>query len=150
MDNNSVFCHHCKSWIHYHFSNVKDCLRPDPNFKCRRCCQATEITPAPQLKHVNTGNSKLEVVRSFCYLRDGTHELGGCYSATTPHIRSAWKRFYGVIPIMCNKSFSLAIVDTSKTLDPCFCMLVNHGPEMLKIYQGCQRQIIWLWVEYAL
>ena len=72
VGNNSIFCHHCKSWIHHCCSNIKGRLRPDPNFKCQKCCQEREITPAPEVKHVSIGNNKLEVVRSFCYLGDVT------------------------------------------------------------------------------
>ena len=37
-----------------------------------------------------------------------TSESGVCYSTTTSHIRSAWKKFHELIAIVCNKSFSLA------------------------------------------
>ena len=67
-----------------------------------------EITPAPQLKHVDVGNNKMEVVRSFCYLGDVTNESSGCYRATASLFRSAWKKFYELIPIKYTKSFSLA------------------------------------------
>ena len=63
---------------------------------------------SPNLKHVDIGNNKLEVARSFCYLGDVISESGGCYSATTSRIRSAWKKFHELILIVCNKSFSLA------------------------------------------
>ena len=91
--NNSIFYHHCKSWIHHCCSNINGCLRPDPKFNCQKCCQGREITPTSQIKHANIGNNKLEVVRSFCYLGDVTSKLGGCFSATTSHVRSAWKSF---------------------------------------------------------
>ena len=68
--NNSIFCHHCKSWIHHCCSNIKGTLRTDPKMKCQKCCQERGITTVPQLKHVNTGNDKLHVVRSFSYLGD--------------------------------------------------------------------------------
>ena len=88
-------------------SSIKGPLRPDPNFKCQKCCQEREIKPAPQVKHINIGNDKLEVVRSFSYLGDVTSESGGCYSAPTSHNRPAWKKFHELIPIVCNKRFSL-------------------------------------------
>ena len=54
------------------------------------------------------GNTKLEVVRSFCYLGDVTSESGGCNSETTSCIRFAWKKFQELILIVWNKRFSLA------------------------------------------
>ena len=88
VSNKSIFCHHFKSWIHHRCSNIKGRLRPDPNFKCHKCCQEREITPVPQLKHVDIGNDKLEVVRLFCYLGDVTSESGACCSATTSRKKS--------------------------------------------------------------
>ena len=104
---NLIFCHHCKNWIHHRCSNIKGRLRPDPNFKCKKCCQGREITPAPQLKHINIGNDKLEVIRSFCYLWDLTSKSGGCYSAIILRIRSALKKFHEPIHIVYNKSLFL-------------------------------------------
>ena len=85
--NNLILYHHCKSWMHHRCSNIKGHLRPDPNFKCHKCCQEREITPAPQLKHINIDNNKLEVVRSFCYLADVTSKSAGYYNATTSKTR---------------------------------------------------------------
>ena len=93
VGNNSIFCHHCKSYIYHRCSNIRGCVRPDPNFECQKCCQERKMTPASQVKHVNIGNEKLEVVRSFCYLGDVTSKSGSCHSATTSHIKSAWKKF---------------------------------------------------------
>ena len=94
--------------IHRRCLDIKDCWRPDPNFKCQKYCQEREITPTPQLKHVHIGNNKLEVVRSLCYLGDVTSASCGCYNTSTSRIRSAWKKSHELIPIVCNKSFSLA------------------------------------------
>ena len=106
VGNNSIFCCHSKSWIHHGCSNIKI---PDSNFKYQKCCQEREITSAPQVKHGNICNNKLNVVRSFCYLGDVSSESGGCYSATIPYLRFAWKKFHElIISIVCNKSFSLA------------------------------------------
>ena len=59
VGSNSIFCHHCKSWVHHRCSNIKGRLRPDLSFKCQKRSQEREITPVPQLKHVDIGNNKL-------------------------------------------------------------------------------------------
>ena len=90
VGNNSIFFHHGKSYILHCRSNIKGRLRPDLNCKSQKCSQEREITPAPLLKHIVIGNGGLEVVRSFCYLRDVISESGGCYGTTTLRVRSAW------------------------------------------------------------
>ena len=121
VGNNSIYCHYCKNWVHHRCSGMKGRLRPDPNYKCRTCSKERVVT-APQVKQVEIGNEQLEVVKSFCYLGDVTNESGGCYSATSARIRSAWKKFHELIPIVCNKSFSL----------------VNRG----HIYNTCVRSVL--------
>ena len=139
-----ILYHHCKSWMHHRCSNIKGHLRPDSNFKCQKCCQEREITPAPQLKHINIDNNKLEVVRSFCYLADVTSKSAGYYNATTSHIASAWKMFYGIIPIVCSKRFSLA--NHGHIYNSCVGSMLLYTcktrPLNVKVYQGSQRQII--------
>lgn len=116
VGNNSIFCHHCKNWIHHRCSNIKDCLRADTNFKCQKCCKEREITPAPQLRDINIGNNKLEVTRSFCYLGDVTNKLGGSYSVTISRIRSAWKKFYEPIHTVATKVSPYLTVDKCATI----------------------------------
>ena len=86
VGNNSIFCHHCKSWIHYRYSNIKVRLRPDPNFKFQKCCQEREITPALQLKHVNIGNNKLEVIRLFSVTYEMLPENRVVATVQLPHV----------------------------------------------------------------
>ena len=151
VGNNSIFCHHCKNWIHHRCSNIKDCLRADTNFKCQKCCKEREITPAPQLKDINIGNNKLEVTRSFCYLGDVTNKLGGSYSVTLTY-QICLEKVLWTNPYSCNKSFSVAnrgqmcnyrVIST--VLYTC-----KTWPKILKIYQSCQRQIYRWWDGYPL
>ena len=59
VGNNSIFCQHCRSWIHHRWSNIKGRLRPDPNFKCQKCCQDREVTPASQMNLVDVSSDQL-------------------------------------------------------------------------------------------
>ena len=102
---NSIYCHSCSHWIHHRCTNL--CvLREDPDFVCKRCRGEIE-PPQPTTTELTIDNVTLEVVESFCYLGDVTHQSGGCFEATTSRIRSAWKNFRDLLPVITNKSISL-------------------------------------------
>ena len=44
---------------------------------------------------------------SFCYLGDFVGQCGGCFDATIARIRSAWKRFRDLLPILTCRGLSL-------------------------------------------
>ena len=51
--------------------------------------------------------SNLEAVSIFCYLGDMIGDNGGCFDATTARIKSAWKKFRELLPILTNRGISL-------------------------------------------
>ena len=63
------------------------------------------LIPAPVSSVEHNGQS-LEVVPTFCYLGDMTSSGGGCLDATTSRIKSAWKSFRELLPILTSKSIS--------------------------------------------
>ena len=50
---------------------------------------------------------KLEVVASFCYLRNMLSTAGGCELSTTTPVKTTWKRFKELLPVLssCHLSF---------------------------------------------
>ena len=44
---------------------------------------------------------------SFCYLGDFVGQRGGCFDATIARIRSAWKKFRDLLPILTCRGLSL-------------------------------------------
>ena len=50
---------------------------------------------------------KLEVVASFCYLKDMLSAAGGYELSTTTHVKTAWKKFKELLPVLssCHLSF---------------------------------------------
>ena len=56
---------------------------------------------------VQVGPDKLEVVVCFCCLRDMPSEAGGCELSTTTHVKTAWKKFKELLPVLssCHLSF---------------------------------------------
>ncbi|XP_048772794.2 uncharacterized protein LOC125678380 [Ostrea edulis] len=49
---------------------------------------------------VQVSLDKLEVVGSFCYLGDMLSTAGGCDLATTMHVKTAWKKFKELLPVL--------------------------------------------------
>ena len=51
-------------------------------------------------KEVQAGPDKLEVVASFCYLGDMLSAAGGCELSTTTRVKTAWKQFKDLLPVL--------------------------------------------------
>ena len=69
------------------------------NRKCHLCNQ--------DIGEVQVGPDKLEVVVSFCYLGDMLSAAGGSELSTTTHVKTAWKKFKELKPVLssCHLSF---------------------------------------------
>jgi len=112
VGNNSILCHDCKKWIHKQCSGVKGSLRnASQSFVCRCCKVDRPITDVLNTDlHVDIGNGvSLEKVNKFCYLGDMLDADGGCDSAVTARVRSAWKTFCEYPPVLTGKWFSLKL-----------------------------------------
>ena len=69
----------------------------------------------------------LEKVDKFCYLGDMLDADGGCDSAVTTRVRSAWKNFREYLPILTGKGFSLKL--KGKVYATCVRSCLMHGSE---------------------
>ena len=103
---NSIECHACGFWVHKHCSNIKGPLKPDNDFKCNECRSEVSNASIPDLEPVVIKGEEIEKVSSFCYLDDFIGQRG-CFNATTARIRSAWKKFRDLLPILTCRGFSL-------------------------------------------
>ena len=56
---------------------------------------------------VQVGPDQLEVVASFCYLGDMLSAGGGCEISVTTHVKTAWKKFRKLLPVLtsCHLSY---------------------------------------------
>ena len=52
------------------------------------------------------GCDKLEVVASFCYLGDMLSAAGGFELAMTTHVKTAWKKFKELLPVLSSHNLS--------------------------------------------
>ena len=64
------------------------------------------IDGRPQ-SEVQVGPDKLEVVASFCYLGDMLSAGGGCEMGVTTRVKTAWKKFRELLPVLtsCHLSY---------------------------------------------
>ena len=99
---NSIFCNGCKHWVHKKCSGLKR-LSKDPDYRCTRCQgTACPLDGRPQ-KEVQVGPDKLEVVASFCYLGNMLSAAGGCELSTTTRVKTAWKEFKDLLPVLSSR-----------------------------------------------
>ena len=105
VGNNSILCPGCNHWIHKRCTNLKR-LVADPNFRCARCLGTARPIDGRLQKDVQVGPDKLEVVASFCYLGDMLSAAGGCELATITRVKSAWKKFKELLPILSSRHLS--------------------------------------------
>ena len=106
VGSSSIFCDGCKHWVHKKYSGLKR-LTKDPDYRCTRC-QGTTVRPLdgrPQRK-VQVGPDMLEVVASFCDLGDMLSAAGGCELSTTTHVKTAWKKFKELLPVLSSRHLS--------------------------------------------
>ena len=99
VSSNSIFCKCCKHWVHKKCSRLKR-LTKDPDYRCTRCQgTACPLDGRPQ-REVQVGPDKLEVVTSFCYLGDMLSAASGCELSTTTCVKTAWKKFKELLPVL--------------------------------------------------
>ena len=105
VGSNSIFCNGCKHWVHKKCSGLKH-LKKYPDYRCTWCQgTACPLDGRPQ-KEVQVGPDKLEVVASFCYLGDMLSAAGGCELSTTTRVKTAWKKFKDLLPVLSSRHLS--------------------------------------------
>ena len=105
VGNSSILCNSCKYWVHKKCSGLKH-LRENPEFRCARCQgTARPIDGRPQ-SEVKVGPDNLEVVPSFCYLGDMLSAAGGCNLATSTRVKTGWKKFKELLPVLSSRHLS--------------------------------------------
>ena len=102
VGSNSIFCNGCKHWVHKKCSGLKR-LKKDPDYRCTRCQGTARPLDGRPQKEVQVGPDKLEVVASFCYLGDILSAAGGCERSTTTRVKTAWKKFKDLLPVLSSR-----------------------------------------------
>ena len=105
VGNNSIYCNGCKLWVHKKCSGLKQ-LTPNPDYRCARCMGNARPIDGRTQSEVQVGPDKLEVVASFCYLGDMLSAGGGCEMAVTTRLKTAWKKFRELLPVLTSRHLS--------------------------------------------
>ena len=106
VGNNSIFCNGCKHWVHKKCSGLKR-LTKDTDYRCTRWQgTACPLHGRPQRE---VRPDKLEVAASFCYLEDMLSAAGGCELSTTTRVKTAWKKFKELLPVLSSRHLSIAV-----------------------------------------
>ena len=105
VGSNSIFCNGCTHWVHKKCSGLKR-LTKDPDYRCTRCRGTARLLDGRPQKEVQVGPDKLEVVASFCYLGDMLSAAGGCELSTATRVKTAWKKFKDLLPVLSSRHLS--------------------------------------------
>ena len=105
---NSIYCMGCKHWVHKRCSGIKGRLVDNPSYRCSSCLRTNNVETHIPSKIV-VCDEELEVVDSFRYLGDSIGQAGGCFDATTDRIRSAWKAFHSLLPVLTNSGIAFKV-----------------------------------------
>ena len=105
VGSNSIFCNGCKHWVHKKCSGLK-CLTKDPDYRCTQCQGTAHPLDGRPQKEVQAGPDKLEVVASFSYLEDMLSAAGDCELSTTTCVKTAWKKFKDLLPVLSSRHLS--------------------------------------------
>ena len=81
-------------------------LKKDPDYRCTWCQGTARPLDGRPQKEVQVGPDKLEVVASFCYPGDMHSAAGGCELSTTTHVKTAWKKFKDLLPVLSSRHLS--------------------------------------------
>ena len=80
-------------------------LTKDHDYRCTQC-QGTAAPWTADQRGKSVGPDKLEVVASFCYLGDMLSAAGSCKLSTTTHVKTAWKKFKELLPVLSSRHLS--------------------------------------------
>ena len=138
VDSNSIFCKGCKHWVHKKCSGLKR-LTEDPDYRCTRCqVTAHPLDGRPQ-REVQVGPDKLEVVASFCYLEEMLSAASGCELSTTTPVKTAWKKFKELKPVLSTRHLSLKT--RGRVYSLCVPSTILHVSETWPVTKPCLQRL---------
>ena len=86
-------------------------------------------------REVQVVPDKLEVVASFCYLGDMLSAAGGCELSTTTRVKTAWKKFKGLKPVL--SSHHLSFKTRGRVYSWCVRSAMLHASETWPVTKPC-------------
>ena len=127
VGSNSIFCNGCKHWVHKKCRLTVKGLTKDPDYRCTLCRGTARPLDGRPQKEVQDRPDKLEVVASFCYLGDMLSAAGGCELSTTTCVKTAWKKFKDLLPVLSSHHLSFKTCD--RVYSSCVRSTMLHASE---------------------
>jgi hypothetical protein len=110
---NSILCSSCKKWVHHRCSGIPGKLKEMEGYKCPRCIrnEGGEGKSDSEVRKelILDEGVKFEMVDSFCYLGDMISAGGGAVDASRARVRSGWKKFQDLAPVLTLRGASLKL-----------------------------------------
>ena len=138
VGSNSIFCKGCKHWVHKKCSGLKR-LTEDPDYRCTRCKGIARPLDGRPQREVQVGPDKLEVVASFCYLGDMLSAAGGCELSTTTRVKTAWKKFKELKPVLSSRHLSFKT--RGHVYSTCVRSAMLHASETWPVTKPCLQRL---------
>ena len=127
-----------KHWVHKKYSGLKR-LTEDPDYRCTQCKGTARPLDGRPQREVQVGPDKLEVVASFCYLGDMLSAAGGCELSTTTHVKTTWKNFKELKPVL--SSCHLSFKSRGRVYSMCVWSAMLHARETWPVTKPCLQRL---------
>ena len=102
-------------------------------------CKNSPSSPVDQLVEYYFEGAHIESVLEFCYLGDVTGNTGGCVDAVTARIKSAWKSFRELLPLLTNRAISP--LHRGDVFSACVRAVLLHASETWPVTAEDQRRL---------
>ena len=90
-------------------------------------------------REVQVGPDKLEVVATFCYLGDMLSAAGGCELSTTTRVKTAWKKFKELKPVLSSRHLSFKT--SGRVYSSCVWSAMLHASETWPVTKSCLKHL---------
>ena len=124
--------------MHKKCSGLKH-LTEDPDYRCTQCQGTARLLDGRPQREVRVGPDKLEVVASFCYLGDMLSAASGCELSTTTHVKTAWKKFKEMKPVL--SSHHLSFKTHGRVYSSCVLSAMLHASETWPVTKPCLQRV---------
>ena len=138
VGSNSIFFKGCKHWVLKKCSGLKG-LTEDPDYRCTGCKGTARPLDGRPQREVQVGPDKLEVVASFCYLGDMLSAAGGCEFSTTTRMKTAWKKFKELKPVLSSRH--LPFKTRGRVYSMCVRSTMLHASETWPVTKPCLQHL---------
>ena len=124
--------------VHKKCSGLKR-LTEDPDYRCTRCKGTARPLDGRPQREAQVRPDKLEVVASFCYLGDMLSAAGGCELSTTTRVKTAWKKFKELKPVL--SSHHLSFKTRGRVYSTCVRSAMLHASETWPVTKPCLQRL---------